>query len=163
MLVANTRRQRETLWEARRASFNAMSLARPNTIVEDATVPRPRLLEMIKAVRRLAEQHNVQVAIAAHAGDGNLHPRILCDITQEDEMRRVEAFIKDLFRETLALGGTLTGEHGIGTLKAPFLSWQFGEAGVAAMRSIKQALDPKNILNPGKMFLSNPHEKFTII
>ncbi len=162
VLVANTRRQREALWEARRSSFNAMSLARPNTIVEDATVPRPRLLDMIKAVRRLAAKHNLQVGIAAHAGDGNLHPRILCDITQEDEMHRVESFIEDLFRETLSLGGTLTGEHGIGTLKAPFLAWQFGEAGVAAMKSIKSALDPNNLLNPGKIFPAS-NGKFTIL
>lgn len=163
VLVANTRRQREALWEARRASFNAMSLARPNTIVEDATVPRPKLLEMIKAVREMADRHNVQVAIAAHAGDGNLHPRVLCDIKDPDEMRRVEAFIKDLFRTTLALGGTLTGEHGIGTLKAPFLSWQFGQDGVDAMLRIKRALDPNNILNPGKVFSQESEDQFRIV
>ncbi len=90
--------------------------------------------------------------MVAHAGEGNLHPDIMCDARDAVQMARVERFIEEIVQEALALGGTLTGEHGIGSLKAPFLAWQFGAAGVELMKRIKAALDPNNILNPDKLF-----------
>lgn len=159
--VAFTPEQSQELWQARRTAYAAMARARPTIIVEDATVPRPQVPAMVRAIREAAARHNVQVGLTAHAGDGNMHPQIMCDARDRDEMARVERFIAEVFRKALELGGSLTGEHGIGTLKAPFLAWQFGEAGVAAMRAIKQALDPNGILNPGKIFapsLSPPEQ-----
>lgn len=152
--VAFTPEQSQELWQARRTSYAAMARARPTIIVEDATVPRPQVPAMVRAIKEAAARHNVQVGLIAHAGDGNMHPQIMCDARDHAEMARVEQFIADVFRKALDLGGSLTGEHGIGTLKAPFLVWQFGQEGVAAMRAIKQALDPNNILNPGKIFAS---------
>lgn len=149
--VAQNEAEREALWQARRSAFAAMSRARPSIVVEDATVPRPAIPAMVRAIREAAHRHRVQVGLMAHAGDGNMHPQIMCDLRDEEEMGRVELFTQEIFRAALEMGGTLTGEHGIGLQKRPFLAWQFGDGGVEAMRRIKHALDPNGILNPGKV------------
>ncbi|MBI2303853.1 MAG: FAD-binding protein [Chloroflexi bacterium] len=150
--VAASEEEREALWTARRAAFAAVSRARPSIVIEDATVPRPALPQMVRAIKEAAQRYNLLVGLMAHAGDGNTHPQIMCDASDKEEMARVERFTEEIFRMALSLGGTLTGEHGIGLLKSRFLPWQFGEEGVAVMRRIKKALDPQGILNPGKMF-----------
>ncbi len=106
---------------------------------------------MLKAIRRIATKHDLQIATFGHAGDGNLHPTILTDERDLEEMKRVELAVEEIFETAIALGGTLSGEHGIGIAKMKFLDWEFGEAGVAALRRIKEALDPNYLLNPGKI------------
>ncbi|MCL5074147.1 MAG: FAD-binding protein [Chloroflexi bacterium] len=153
--VAQTPEESERLWEARRSAFAATARSCPTVIIEDATVPRDKVPEMVRHIRALAAKHHLAVAILAHAGDGNLHPNIMTDQRNKEELERVERFTAEMFQAALELGGTLSGEHGIGLLKSPFLEWEFGPAGTAVMRRIKSVLDPNNILNPGKMFSEN--------
>ncbi|MDI3316928.1 MAG: FAD-linked oxidase C-terminal domain-containing protein [Bacillota bacterium] len=140
------------LWRARKAISPAVARIKPTKISEDATVPRSRIPEMVRRLKEIARRHAVTLVVFGHAGDGNLHPNILCDARNPEEMERVWRAVAEIFRVTLELGGTLSGEHGIGVLKAPFLGWEHGEAGLRAMRAIKAALDPHGILNPGKLF-----------
>ncbi|MCR4425520.1 MAG: FAD-binding protein [Firmicutes bacterium] len=153
VIVAKNEEEKARVWSGRRAALGALARVRPTTILEDATVPRSEIPAMVRAVREIASKYNLMIGTFGHAGDGNLHPTILTDERDREEMHRVEAAIDELFKTALALGGTLSGEHGIGLAKAPFLHMEMGEVGLATMRRIKQALDPKNILNPGKMAL----------
>ncbi|MGQ9558176.1 MAG: FAD-binding oxidoreductase [Desulfurispora sp.] len=142
----------EELWRARKAVSPALVQIKPTKISEDATVPRSRIPALVRAIKDIAQRHRLTIAIFGHAGDGNLHPNLLVDKNDPDEMDRAAAATAEIFHSALALGGTLSGEHGIGLLKAPYLDRQFGPAGVAAMQRIKKALDPRGILNPGKIF-----------
>jgi glycolate oxidase len=141
---------RERLWAARRAAYPSLVNSGRRVIVEDATVPRSRVPEMLAAVEDIAARNRVTVATAGHAGDGNLHPSLLVDPRDEGEMERARAAIGEIFGAALRLGGTLSGEHGIGSVKAAFLGRQLGETGLGVTRAIKDALDPQGILNPGK-------------
>jgi glycolate oxidase len=140
----------EALWTGRRAALSAMARLRPNVFLEDATVPVSKLTSMIREVRRIAEEYQLQIGVLAHAGDGNLHPMVVFDQRDEEELRRVEAAIEEIFKAALSLDGTLSGEHGIGMVKARFLPLQFDQIALSVTRRIKQSLDPKGILNPGK-------------
>jgi len=142
--------ERERIWEARRVALAALSRARPTSILEDVTVPLPNLSAMIERVERIAHENSLPIGTFGHAGDGNLHPTILTDERDADEMPRVERAIGQLFDAALELGGTVSGEHGIGFAKAPFLAREVGEATVDIMRRIKRSLDPNNVLNPEK-------------
>jgi glycolate oxidase len=142
----------ERLWRSRRAISAACGKLAPTKISEDATVPRSRIPALVRAVREIARRHRLRMVVFGHAGDGNLHPNILADRNDADEMARAELAIGELFRAALDLGGTLSGEHGIGSMKAPFLAWELGETGLAAGRAVKRALDPPGLLNPGKLF-----------
>ncbi len=106
----------------------------------------------MRAVREVARRHDLIIVCFGHAGDGNIHTNIMLDRNNADELSRAERAVEEIFRIVLDLGGTLSGEHGVGIAKSPYLLWEVGEGGCAAMLSIKQALDPRNILNPGKMF-----------
>lgn len=150
ILAARDGEEADRLWAARRLAFSAMARLRPNSVTEDATVPVSKLPAMIEKVREIAERHHVQIGVLAHAGDGNLLPLILFDRRDEEEVRRVEAASQEIFREALAMDGTLSGEHGIGLAKAPFLPLQLDPVARTVTRSLKRALDPKGILNPGK-------------
>jgi glycolate oxidase len=150
--VAQTAEEADALWAARRAHYPALARSAPTIIIEDVTVPRHHLPRMVKMVKEASQRLGLQIGMVAHAGEGNLHPDIMCDVRDAEQMARVERFIEELVREALALGGTLTGEHGVGSMKAPFMSWQFGEAGIDVMKRIKATLDPKGILNPDKLF-----------
>jgi glycolate oxidase len=137
---------------ARRSAFSALARMRPTTILEDATVPRSRLAEMIRFIQETGQKHRLEIATFGHFGDGNLHPTFLTDERDADEMRRVDAAMKEIFSRALALGGTITGEHGVGLAKKAFLREQYGEAGYSLLKQVKRALDPENLLNPGKIF-----------
>ncbi|TAK34883.1 MAG: FAD-binding protein [Chloroflexota bacterium] len=150
--VARTPAEVDELWSARRAVSASLSRLCAVKISEDATVPRAAVPEMVRRIKALAREHRIEVAVFGHAGDGNLHPAALLQDRTPQEMERADRFFADIFRAALELGGTLTGEHGIGVFKARFLSLQHGAAGVAAMKAIKAALDPNGILNPGKIF-----------
>jgi len=148
--LADDADERERIWQARRVALAALSRAKPTSILEDITVPLPKLAEMIQKVESIGRANDVSVGTFGHAGDGNLHPTILTDERDEQEMKRVEVAVRQLFEAALELGGTLSGEHGIGFCKAPFLVQELGKGSVEIMRRIKRALDPNNILNPGK-------------
>lgn len=150
--TASTAAQRDRIWEGRRASLAALARVRPTTILEDATVPRSRLAEMVREVNRIAKDYDLLIGTFGHAGDGNLHPTILTDERDSAEMARVEKAIDEIFHAALELGGTVSGEHGIGFSKARYLPMEMGEGTMGMMRAIKSALDPKGILNPGKVF-----------
>ncbi|MGG3571673.1 glycolate oxidase subunit GlcD [Bacillus gobiensis] len=150
--VAKTKQEAEALTTARRSALSALARLKPTTILEDATVPRSKVAEMVLAIKEIAQKHQVEICTFGHAGDGNLHPTCITDSRDKSEYERVEKAFEEIFEKAIELGGTITGEHGVGLMKAPFLEWKLGEAGVEAMKAIKTSLDPENILNPGKMF-----------
>lgn len=154
--VAQNDAERDAIWAARRAALPSLTRIKPTTILEDATVPRSKVPEMILALKEIADKYRLTIGTFGHAGDGNLHPTILTDENDKEEMARVEQAVDEIFKVALELGGTLSGEHGIGLAKARFLEWEFGEAGVAVLHKIKEALDPAGILNPGKMTSVRP-------
>jgi glycolate oxidase len=149
--VAKDAAERDKIWAARRAALPALAKLRPTTFVEDATVPRSEVPAMIRAVNEIAARNKVTIGTFGHAGDGNLHPTIVCDLRDDEEMERVYKAMDEIFATAIKLGGTLSGEHGIGIGKLKYMEDQFGAAGMKAMRAIKKALDPKCILNPGKV------------
>ena len=142
--------RRDEIWAARRSVNPAMARVKPTAITEDATVPRSKIPEMIRAVKGIAEKYNVMIGTYGHAGDGNLHPKILTDENNAEEMVRVHKAISEIFDKALALGGTLSGEHGIGIAKAHFMPRQFSAEELDMMKKLKNAFDPGHILNPGK-------------
>ncbi|WP_212973962.1 glycolate oxidase subunit GlcD [Bacillus sp. J14TS2] len=160
--IAATIEEAEALTTARRAALSALARLKPTTILEDATVPRSEIANMVKAINEIAEKHQVKICTFGHAGDGNLHPTCPTDARDEDEMARVEAAFADIFDQAIRLGGTITGEHGVGIVKAPYLEWKVGAAGIAVMKGIKQALDPQQILNPGKVFSEETRNRLVV-
>src|SRR4029079_12725741 len=150
--VAKDDAEATKLASARRTAFSALARVAPTTILEDATVPRSELAKMIRFVEVVAKKYNLRIGTFGHMGDGNLHPTFLTDERNKEEMHRVEAAFKDIFEEAIRLGGTITGEHGIGLAKKSFLPKFAGDAQMRVMRELRRALDPNGILNPGKMF-----------
>jgi glycolate oxidase len=139
------------LLEARRAVLPSLSRLAPLTILEDATVPRSRLAEMVERIEAIASRHAVLIGTFGHAGDGNLHPTCVVDPAEEGVLTRVEAAFAEIFEAAIELGGTITGEHGVGLAKRPFLDAQLGDAQMSLLRRVKAAFDPAGILNPGKL------------
>jgi glycolate oxidase len=137
---------------ARRNAFSALARVRPTTILEDVTVPRSELATMVAFIDAVAKKHKLQIGTFGHLGDGNLHPTFLTNERDHEEMHRIEVALEEIVEETIRLGGTVTGEHGVGLAKKAFLKRQLGEGSYELMRSIKQALDPQGLLNPGKIF-----------
>ena len=150
--VAKDAAERDKVWEARRSALSALAQLKPTLVLEDATVPRSKVPEMVDAMQQIAAQYDLTIGTFGHAGDGNLHPTILTDRRNQKEWARVEAAIDAIFDRALDLGGTLSGEHGTGLAKARFLEKETSEATILYSQKIKTALDPKNILNPGKIF-----------
>lgn len=140
------------LASARRNAFSALARRRPTTILEDVTVPRSELATMVRFIAETAQEHGLQIGTFGHMGDGNLHPTFLADERDADEMQRVHHALDAIVTRTIGLGGTITGEHGVGLAKKPWLRQQIGDASLDLMRQIKQTLDPQNLLNPGKIF-----------
>jgi glycolate oxidase len=137
---------------ARRTALSALARLKPTTILEDATVPRSCIAPMLKIIQEAAAKHNVVIGTFGHAGDGNLHPTCLTDERDQDEIKRAHAAFSEIFDAAINMGGTITGEHGVGLAKKKYLPRLVGESGIRVMRGIKQAFDPKGILNPGKVF-----------
>ena len=137
---------------ARRSAFSALARVAPTTILEDATVPRSELAGMIRFVADVAKKYELRIGTFGHMGDGNLHPTFLTDERNHAEMHRIELAFKEIFDEAIRLGGTITGEHGVGVAKKSFLPKFAGDAQMRVMRELRRVLDPKGILNPGKMF-----------
>jgi glycolate oxidase len=137
---------------ARRSAFSALARIRPTTILEDVTVPRSELAGMVQFIEGVAERHQLEIATFGHFGDGNLHPTFLTDERNKEEMHRVETAMDEIFARTLELGGTITGEHGVGLAKKQALRQQFDSGSHLLLRQVKRALDPEGLLNPGKIF-----------
>jgi glycolate oxidase len=137
--------------QARRAVLPALSRLEPLTILEDATVPRSRIAEMVARIQEIASKHELTIGTFGHAGDGNLHPTVVLDPADEAAVERAHAAFAEIFAEAIAMDGTITGEHGVGIVKLAHLERQLGAAHLALLRRIKAAFDPNGILNPGKL------------
>jgi glycolate oxidase len=159
---AETEEEANKLKTARREALSALARLRPTLILEDATVPRSKIPDMVREITKIANKYNVKICTFGHAGDGNLHPTCLTDLRNEDEMKRVEKAFAEIFQVSIDLGGTITGEHGVGAMKAPYLEWKIGKTGIDLMRSIKKAIDPLNIMNPGKMFAKSAKKRVVV-
>ncbi len=141
---------------ARRAAFAALARVKPTTILEDATVPRSNLATLVEKIDAISNKYNLQIANFGHAGDGNLHPTCLTDERDEEEILRVEKAFNEIYEETINLGGTITGEHGVGLAKKGFLEKMIEVPALEAMKKIKLAWDPNEVLNPGKIISHSP-------
>ena len=145
---AKTEEERAQLLAGRRAALPALARVKPTTVLEDATVPRNRIPDMLVRLEEIAEKYKLQIGTFGHAGDGNLHPTILTDSRDEEEMSRVRQAIDEIFATALEMGGTLSGEHGIGIGKSKYMIDQFGEAGLETFKAVKEAFDPTYMFNP---------------
>ncbi|KIL45814.1 FAD-binding oxidoreductase [Jeotgalibacillus soli] len=152
VVIAKNDHAAAELWRARKLVSPAIVRTKPTKISEDATIPRSKIPEMFKRLQEIKKKYQVDLVVFGHAGDGNLHPNIITNIQDKEEMKRVEKAVEEIFATAIELGGTLSGEHGIGTMKAPFMEMELGEIGVEMMKRMKTAWDPNNILNPGKIF-----------
>jgi glycolate oxidase len=150
--IAQTETERGKLWKARRSISPSLARKAPNKLGEDITVPRSAIPEVIRRLRAISACYGLPIVIFGHAGDGNLHPNILFDKRQPEQWAKVEQMVGEIFAASLALGGTLSGEHGVGMLKQPYLEKALGSTSIELQKKIKSALDPMNILNPGKIF-----------
>jgi glycolate oxidase len=150
--IAQNEAERSNLWKARRSMSPSLARKAPNKLGEDITVPRSSIPEVVQRLRAISDQYGLPIVIFGHAGDGNLHPNILFDKRQPEQWTKVEQMVAEIFGASLAVGGTLSGEHGVGVLKRPYLERALGPVSLDVQRHIKQALDPLNILNPGKIF-----------
>ncbi|MFF4491705.1 FAD-binding oxidoreductase [Streptomyces sp. NPDC001544] len=142
----------ELLLQARRTALVALEAVKGTTMIDDVCVPRSRLAEMIEGVERIAEKHRLTIGVCAHAGDGNTHPTVCFDAQDPDETRRARESFDEIMALGLELGGTITGEHGVGVLKKEWLAREVGPVGLEMQRAVKQVFDPLGILNPGKLF-----------
>ena len=148
--VANDQAERDVIWAARKGAFGAVGRLRPNYLVNDGTVPRTRLPETLAKVIAVGEKYNLPIANVFHAGDGNLHPLILFDERDEDEFARVHKAANEIMEVCVEMGGTISGEHGIGVEKLKGMSMVFSDRDLIAMNQVKAAFDPVERFNPGK-------------
>jgi glycolate oxidase len=153
---ALTLEEGEQLAQARRMALSSLARVSPTTILEDATVPRSELATMIEFIQTTATKYNVRVGVFGHVGDGNLHPTFLTDERNQEEMKRVHEASREIFEKAVELGGTITGEHGVGYAKREFLAGMVGSLSIDLMRKVKAAFDPKGLMNPGKIFETEP-------
>ncbi|MEN9733338.1 MAG: hypothetical protein RLZ45_1333 [Verrucomicrobiota bacterium] len=149
--IARDEAEANRLASARRSAFSALARVAPTTILEDATVPRSELAHMVRFVEQIAQKYRLRIGTFGHMGDGNLHPTFLTDERNHEEMERVHAAFQDIFNEAIRIGGTITGEHGVGVAKRDFLPKFAGDAQMRVMRELRRVLDPAGILNPGKV------------
>ncbi|VBB07375.1 Hypothetical protein LUCI_2619 [Lucifera butyrica] len=150
--IAASVQEAEDIWSIRRGLSSAIGAMAPNRFGEDISVPRNEFPAVMRRIREVAAKYNLCIAVYGHAGDGNLHPSVLCDLSRPEEAERVHQAIDEIFAAALDAGGTLSGEHGIGITKKGYIANALGNAGVNTLKTIKQSLDPKGILNPGKIW-----------
>jgi glycolate oxidase len=152
MLVAKSEAERNVLWTARRSVSPSLARMAPNKLGEDITVPLSKIPETIQRLKAVSQKYELPIVIFGHAGDGNLHPNILFDKRDEEQWNKVQAAVKEVFEIALDVGGTLSGEHGVGVLKRAYLEKAVGARSMRLQRGIKQTFDPSGIMNPGKVF-----------
>ncbi len=158
VVVARDEADRARLWQTRRLCSRSLRDAHRFKLSEDIVVPTGRIAEMLRRIDQVAGRHNLLIATFGHAGDGNLHTNVLCDEDPEDPAvrARIDAAIDDIFRQTLALDGTLSGEHGIGIAKARYMAWEQSPEVISWQKKLKRLWDPEELLNPGKIFGGPP-------
>ncbi|MBI5681810.1 MAG: FAD-binding protein [Deltaproteobacteria bacterium] len=154
--LAKDKKERKGLWNARRAISPSLKKLNPDKINEDIVVPRSKIPAAISGINNIASKYNLTIANFGHAGDGNIHVNVMIDKNNTDEAARAKKAVEDIFKLTIDLGGTISGEHGIGTAKMPYIGMEISPAAIDLMKRLKQVFDPKGILNPGKIF---PKEK----
>lgn len=150
--VARTPEENMRIWQARKAALPALSSVKPTVVIEDITVPISKLPYIVKVVQEISKKFNILVATFGHVGDGNFHPCILLDIRNRDEVERMERCALEIAKAAIKIGGTVSGEHGIGTLKIDMYRHEAPPELIKLLLKIKRALDPNNIMNPGKIF-----------
>ena len=150
--LADTPEEEEKLWKARRSVSPALGRLRPHKLGEDIAVPRSKVPDMVRRVQEIGERWGLVIPVYGHIGDGNLHPTLACDRRDPEEMRRVQGAAEDIFKAAIELGGTLSGEHGIGMLKRDYMPLALPGNVIEKMKAIKQVFDPHGIMNPGKVF-----------
>ena len=153
--VASDEGERAKLWQGRKKAFGAMGRISPHLVVQDAVVPRTKLPAMLARIHEIAERHRVTVCNVFHAGDGNLHPNIAYDANNSDEAARVHAAMREIMRACIDAGGTISGEHGIGIDKLPYMDALFSSESLSAMCSLRDVFDPERRANPGKVVPSH--------
>jgi glycolate oxidase len=151
--IARGRKDAERLWEARRELSPSLMKLRPGKVSQDVVVPRSRMTELIAFLGDLRERFSLPIAAFGHAGDGNIHVNIMMDKDDPDEVARGHKIVRELFQMVIELSGTITGEHGVGLTKAPYMDMEFSRPALDLMLRLKKAFDPNGILNPGKIFL----------
>jgi glycolate oxidase len=152
--VSQTEAERLTFWSGRKNAFPASGRISPDYMCMDSTIPRKRLADILLAIAEMEKKYGLRCANVFHAGDGNLHPLILFDANDPDQLHRCELFGADILETSVRLGGTITGEHGVGVEKLASMCVQFTPAEREQMLSLKRAFDPKELLNPGKVIPS---------
>jgi glycolate oxidase len=150
--IAEDEESEENLWRARRAISPSLLKISPTKINEDITVPRSKIPDILRKINEIAKRSRLDIVNFGHAGDGNIHVNIMIDKRREEEVSRAYEAVKEIFQAVLAMGGTISGEHGIGVTKAPYLRMELSDLGVEVMKRIKRVFDPNNVLNPGKIF-----------
>jgi glycolate oxidase len=151
--MAKSVEERTDLWAARKSTYPVSARLNNSILVEDVTVPMSKLAQLFREFGQIIEKYDLKVAMCAHAGDGNFHPLVTFDGRDKEAVEKVEKANDELFKLAISLGGTLSGEHGIGIVKAKYMTLEHDETAMDAMRMIKRTFDPLNILNPGKMAL----------
>lgn len=157
--TADSPEETEELWRVRKSAGSVAGQLRPNNVSEDVTVPITKVPSLLTGISAIVRKYDLPFVIFGHAGDGNLHPKVMYDRSDPEQVEKVGKAVKEIFRLTCGLGGTLTGEHGIGLAKAPYMNLEHDEAALGLMRSLKTLMDPNNILNPGKMSLERKGEE----
>lgn len=160
--IAESKEAEDKLWQVRKLVSPAVVESGYTKISEDATVPLSKIPEMFKKIDEIKTKYDLNIVVFGHAGDGNLHPTINTNMRDENEVRKTEDAVEEIFNYAIELGGTLSGEHGIGIMKKAFIKKEMGEAGVRYQQMIKKALDSKNILNPGKIFPEKGEERLVL-
>ncbi len=150
--IAEDMYSKQRLWEARRAISPALYKIKPSKINEDIVVPRGNIREMFKILRDIAEKYKITIANFGHAGDGNIHVNVMTDKSKPEEYQKALDSVKEIFEATLRLGGTISGEHGVGTTKKQYINMELADTNIEIMKALKNVFDPKGILNPGKIF-----------
>jgi glycolate oxidase len=151
--IAETSAESEALWQIRRSVSASLRKVNPDKFNEDICVPRSKVPEMIRKVEAISAELGIPIVNFGHAGDGNIHVNVMIDRKQPGQLEKAERAIEAVFKGALALGGTMSGEHGVGIMKAPYINLELSAEAQAYMETIKKALDPNNVLNPGKIFL----------
>mgnify|MGYP005803437971 CR=1 FL=1 len=150
--TASTKEEEEKIWVSRRSSFGATAKLAPNVVTEDVVVPRENIVELVNGIKKICDKYNLKTCIMGHIGDGNIHPNIALDLRNPAELNNFKQAKKELFELALSLNGRLSGEHGIGCEKSEFIEKALDPNNLNCMKQIKKLFDPKNILNPGKIF-----------
>ena len=150
--IAANEEETVKLWLGRRSMFAAFAHNAPTVISEDVTVPRTLVPDIVKAIKDISSEYGIRVGVGGHVGDGNVHPNFMVDKRNHEQMEAVEEVMGKVAKAALDMGGVLSGEHGVGLAKAPYVPWQIGQLNIEYMKSIKKVFDPKNLMNPGKLW-----------